>query len=155
MMDSFATIAALANALGGGGAKGLEIETGTYVSTEDTATPSINFKNTHETKPSFIMILLTAGGYPNGCVDYWVYASFIDALGANSNSFTTYSAKYWYRCKTTSGSQSETSSSLSSSTSTYPVSKTRFVPITKSDNTCMYRTTNTYKWIAVWTPPVS
>lgn len=144
---------------------GLEYEQDTYIPTEDTTQPIINFKNTHEKPPIFWLICDTTETVPSDntscfavCVDTWRifgtyyrmnntnngYGFLHGAVCRNSNFWENIAIKHFYY-------DSDTPVGYFSQ-NTYP----RYY----YDNTCFkpmiqtsygyWRTDRTYKWIAIW-----
>lgn len=151
--------AILGTLVAGGG--GLEYESGTWTPSEDIARPTINFTNTHTTKPIFVMMADATGtddttqSSNHGFV-YGSYHSFTgQAVPSNATSSCRYAlASYSYRGT---GNPAQAVNGIinlegsSSSSDEYWVSTTGFIPSSAS-TTRYWRTGRTYKWIAVWAP---
>ena len=135
----------------GGG--GLEYETGTYTPTEDVASTTISFANTHNTKPCLVLFadITSAEQTVNYSEMMFLYGSIYEAFGstANSGSRTCYSI-YRSAYRATSQTSLSSSGSVDYSDTTSQVSSTGINPSSGSSN--YFRTGRTYKWIAVWAP---
>ena len=147
---------------GGGGGGGLEYEEGTWTPTTDIALPTISFKNTHTTKPTFVMIADATGtDYTTQNTNYgWIYGSFHAYTGNGVPSNISTSPRYALASYTYVGTGNPTqlvagitslTGSASGSQDGFWVSTTGFSPNTNSTSR-YWRSDRTYKWIAVWPP---
>lgn len=149
----------------GGGGGGLVYEIGTYTPASDVAKPTINFANSHNNLPVFIMLADADGTYYTTSYSNYLFY-FYDYYGltgepiySSSTSVRYATARYEYRGTSTT---TLTASTVSMSyppdvtgTSTlyynYWVTTSGFMPQSGSD-TRYWRSGHTYKWIAVWAP---
>ena len=137
---------------GGGGSTGLEYESGTWTPSEDIAQPTINFTNSHDSKPLFVLISDVTGTSQstNNSELYWAYIDYYTAFGqqiiVGSNS---YYARQQGAYRATANSASNSGSSEATASTTY-VSSTCFKPTNGASY--YWRANRTYKWIAVWAP---
>lgn len=147
-------------------AGGSSVETGIFQPSEDIYKPTINFVNTHNSMPFFIMIVdatntaMTTYYAPS----YWFYYDIykvtggVGAIRAGSSVFYGYEALYWLAASNSAGTNSyEFASHNSSDTGntdyTYPrywVTNTGFTPHHRTDSSVMWRAGRTYKWVAAW-----
>ena len=148
----------------GGGGGGLVYEAGTWTPSEDTATPSIAFTNTHTEAPIYVLITDATGTYydTSSSSFTWEYADYWKAFGAviNPSSSGVLYGNVFQRMRTNNTSSLTTTNTTlthnsddpDSSSSSYPrywVTETGFNPIISSR---YWRTGRTYKWIAIWKP---
>lgn len=132
------------NVSGGGG---LVYETGTWTPTEDVESEWISFTNSHNEEPIFVMIedsdisTVTAGSWTVCCINVW--GNF---YGATGTIVAASARRYFSGTNHNTGSGTIASSSLGSW-----VTSSAFRPNgTYTGN--YWRSTRTYKWIAVWAP---
>lgn len=149
----------------GGGGGGLVYESGTYTPASDVALPTINFANSHNNFPVFIMLVDATGTYSGTTNSNYLFA-FLNYFGltgepiyASSASLRYATVRYEYRGTSANALGSngsnithppdETGSSLLYYNQW--VTSTGFMPQTGSDSR-YWRAGRTYKWIAVWAP---
>lgn len=131
---------------------GLVYETGTWTPSEDIAQPTINFTNSHDSKPLCVLISDVTGTSQstNNSELYWAYIDYYTAFGqqviVGSNSFY---ARRQGSYRATTDSSSNSGSNETSASTTY-VSSTCFKPTNGAPY--YWRANRTYKWIAVWAP---
>lgn len=148
------------NVSGGGG--GLEYEEGTWTPSEDVVTPTINFTNTHTTRP-FAVIIADVANDTEMVVDSvitWELFSFHDAIGesAHYGGTSVLYGRVQYAAKgISSGSLTASGYNITNLTGTGTTSMERwvsssgFMPYAGSSSR-FFRAGRTYKWIAVWAP---
>ena len=155
-------VASIVGTHSGGGS--IEMETGTYTPSSNTARPTISFTNSHSVPPAFVMISDTssASGITSNSNTSWSIVDNYRWNGAGwpySTSATRYGlVTYSYR-----SSNSTTASSIqiqynsdntgTSDTSYYQywATKSNFKP--GSNSTSRYwRSGRSYKWVAIWKP---
>lgn len=145
---------------GGGGGSGLVFEQGTWTPNEDVFRPTINFTDTHTSRPFFVMIAdteETLAETDNSL--FWTISSWYDAYGVGiKTTSTAYAyARVQYANKSSSsiGAGGTTVSQLVGDTNAtymgYHLSESWFKPYCGVD-TRYWKSTRTYKWIAVWKP---
>ena len=155
--------AALVDQISVGGGSGLEYETGTYTPTSDVSKPTINFANTHDKTPLFVMFVDCTGTYNSVSDTNHTFCYFDYNLAFGSETFPS-SSTYEYgmasgRYRSTNASTFSTtsyymtkpSSDTGSGSNSYPryfVNEGWFNPRTVSSR--YWRSGRTYKWIAVW-----
>lgn len=153
-VTSFAS--AIVNVSGGGGS-GLEYETGTYTPTADIAHPTISFTGSHSTRPFFVAFIDTGSSTiaPTDSGLCWYVFSFFDFCNSfkASSTLTRYGrAQLYYKTSKsdyTSGYHITSLTGTSTSALSYHLSNTEFYPYTSSASR-YFRSTRSYKWIAVW-----
>lgn len=147
----------------GGGGGGLVYETGTYKPTSNVAQPTINFANSHNELPIFVMMADASHNYNTTTYTnyYWSYQNFNTMFGSGvpySSSAERYGLVSWIHRTNGSSNTSQGAVQISSTTGTsgssdlgYWLSTSWFKP--SSNSTSRYwRSTQTYKWIAIWKP---
>lgn len=149
----------------GGGGGGLVYESGTYTPASDVAKPTINFANSHNNLPVFVLIEDATGTYYStsysNClfIFYNYYGLTGEPIYVSATSVRYATVRYDLRV-TNATSLTASSNSVSyppdvtgssSSYYNYWVTSTGFMPGTGSDSR-YWRAGRTYKWIAVWAP---
>lgn len=139
---------------------GLVYETGTFEPTEDTASPTIYFSDTHATRPFYVLLYDANGTLPNPSDNsniFWLISSHYDlfSVPAYSSGSPNYArVQQYYRTTSNSASASSVTSlsgAVSASYLDYWLTNEYFSP--RSSATSRYwRAGTTYKWIAVWAP---
>ena len=129
---------------------GLEYEEGTWTPSEDTNYPTITFTNSHTDAPILAMISDVSSGlvpassfYACGIFNWYQYT------GVAPNSMYAFYAR---RYTNSSGTATGTSGNINveSNIANY-VTNEVYHPVL-SNTTEYFRTSRTYKWIAVWAP---
>lgn len=144
----------------GGGGSGLTYETGTYTPTEDTASATISFANSHSTRPIFTVIYDASSSTEAPSASSILYLSYVNwydydgtiiytsssspLYGIQSNAYKTSTASTY-------GVKDITSlSSTSNSGLEYWLHTNGFYAYISSSR--KFRSGHNYKWIAVWKP---
>lgn len=158
---------ALIDAISSGGGSGLEYETGTYTPSENISRPTINFKKTHSKPPCFVSMYDCTGTtdettYTNVAFNfidmYQLFNGSYPYSSSGTNGMRYGTASYIYRgtslTSLSTGTQHMTynytnTGSGSSSYSRYWTDESSFRPYCVSTSR-YWRTTRTYKWIAIW-----
>lgn len=131
---------------------GLEYEEGTFTPSEDTTQPSINFSNTHTTRPFHVLVLDIDDTTPtNNSMSMWSMSNWYDMFGTTIG---TYYARTQYAYQNNSPSfGGNFITGLTGATTSYMsyfLTESGFVPY--GGTTRYWRAGRTYKWIAVWAP---
>lgn len=154
---------------GGGGGGGLEIETGDWTPSADTTRERIRFSKEHEYAPSIICVMWGSSNYPetyNATILAWNYVDYYKLTKCGVPNKTN---AMWYSCilteygyntaiSNTMIGTSNNSDSSGSSNAGYPryfVTEKWFYPTYDAATPRYFRGGHTYKWIAVWTPPLA
>lgn len=142
---------------GGGG--GLEYEEGTWTPSTDTERELISFTNTHTGPPIFVMLTDATGtDDQTSNTNYsFSYTGYYNYSGEASPSTLTSNCRYGQVNYIYRGTGNPSGGTINVSSLTggsaydqdYYVSNTGFYPYTNSTSR-YWRTTRTYKWIAVW-----
>lgn len=150
---------------GGGGSSGLVYETGTFTPSENIASPTISFANTHTDPPIIVNMTDTGDGFTpsaNAMIAWQYYDPWkLTGYGFpyNTTSGVQFYAIVQYTYLSTSGSigggrlTCAYDSSQAGSGQNYPsyfANTTRFVPYGSTSR--YWLSGRTYKWIAVWAP---
>lgn len=163
-LDDYST---LIDAISSGGGSGLEYETGTYTPSEDITRPKINFKKTHSKPPCFVS-MYDCTGTTDETTNTNVAFNFIDMyqLFNSSYPYTTSGTDamrygtvfYCYRGAILATLSTGTLHMVDNYTnpynhnnlySRYWTDESSFCPYSLSTSR-YWRTTRTYKWIAIW-----
>lgn len=144
----------------GGGSTGLVYESGTWTPSEDIARPTITFTNQHSDIPMLIMMVDATGTddqtqSTNYGFSYTAFNAFSNAVPSNITTNCRYGlASYVYRTSSNPAQGISAVTLISGSKASaepYWVTASEFYPSSASD-TRYWRTSRTYKWIAVWAP---
>ena len=141
----------------GGGGGGLVYEAGTWTPSSNIADYTIQFANTHTTAPFFYMITDSGTDYYSTTYTNYLFCMFSPYLfcGAllNYDGNNSYYAIGHARYRTTSASSISNTSVTPTSTSQLDnwMTSTGIRAYTNSASR-YWRSTRTYKWIAVWKP---
>lgn len=160
LLDTYATYISQIS----GGSSGLVYETGTYTPTANESRPTISFTNTHNEAPIYVGMFDTADTSEQTInTNYaWEYFDHYKMWGTGlpyastgmkyaiiffyyRGTSTTATTSAWLQCTNNSDSSGDGETSYPR----YWVTETDFKPYTNSSSR-MWRTTRTYKWIAVW-----
>lgn len=139
----------------GGGSpsvSGLVYETGTFTPSEDITNPSINFSNTHTTRPFHVLISDIDDTTPtDNSMSMWSMTSWYDMFGTTIG---TYYARTQYAYQNNSpafgGNFITGLTGATTSYMSYFLTESGVVPY--GGSTRYWRAGRTYKWIAVWKP---
>lgn len=141
------------------GGSGLAYETGTFTPDTDIDKPTIEFTNTHSSTPLYIHII--DDGQTVADVDstlFWVFINWNAysnaSIKSNASTNAYGRAQYGYKTSSALGTGGYTITSLTGTTSTsqlgYYATSSQFTP--QAGSTHYFRSTRSYKWIAVWAP---
>lgn len=150
---------------GGGG--GLEYESGTWTPSENVSSYFITFSNAHTSAPFFYVVCDAKGTYDNTSntifsLTYYNYEQMggivIPSTGGSPNIYGE--VRFRYRATNSSSTSAgglNINNSISStvdSSSAYPKywAKSTGIRADTTSTSRYWRTTHTYKWIAVWAP---
>lgn len=150
---------------GGGGGGGLEYESGTWTPSEDVSDYFITFSGTHSTAPFFYMVCDANGTYDstsntNFSITYYNYEQMGGIVISGTSSDIYGEVRFRYRA-TNSGSTSASAVAINNSTSStidtttpYPKYWAKSTGIRAYTNSASryWRSTRSYKWVAVWAP---
>lgn len=134
---------------------GREYETGTYTPTVDIVQPTISFTGSHLNRPIFVGLVDAEDSVAStDSILHWFMFSFVDF---SNYVWTTASTKWYartqhgYKTSSSAGYSGYNISSQTGSTTAslpYYLSNTAFKPY--AGNAYYFRSTRSYKWIAVW-----
>lgn len=162
-LDDYST---LIDAISSGGGSGLEYETGTYTPSEDISRPTINFKKTHSKPPCFVSMYDCTGTtdkntYTNVAFNFIdVYQLFNSSYPDGTINPMRYGTAFYFYKGAVAGASLLTGTvhmtdnytnagSDKSLYSRYWTDESSFRPYSLSTSR-YWRTTRTYKWIAIW-----
>lgn len=154
---------------GGGGGGGLEIETGEWTPSADTKRERIRFSKEHEYAPSIICVMWGSNEYPETYDATIIVWNHIDYYKLTKFGFPGKSNAMWYSLTHTGYGNSTSMSNIVVGTSNnsdnsgsgnagyprYYTTEKWFYPTYEGATPRYFRGGHTYKWIAVWTPPLA
>ena len=143
---------------GGSTPSGLVYEAGTWTPTTDITQPTISFANVHSTKPIYVLIGDASDtAVPYNTIMFGAIINTYDAIGAVTPDDTNhYYGRYQYFYSNSGGSAAAGGWNIyaltgsDTSALSYFLSESSFSPTAGSNR--YFRSTRTYKWIAVWAP---
>lgn len=140
------------NVSGGGG---LVYETGTYTPATDDSHPSISFTGTHTDRPFLVLLVDTGTSAPSDNSNlFWFVVSFYDVFNYVQYTNRCYGRVMGGYKSTDLSTVAYNLTEINGSTATtlsYHLSNTEFKPYVGSVHR-YFRSSRTYKWIAVWKP---